>query len=189
MDPRKIKALEGRESFKHLPPRNHIFSTEVAVWKEWSNATQHSDESEAGECMQSLAWTHTARFMLIPQKHRCLRAGFRVPSGVFAVLFDCLFFKVNWLWTEFRLKTDLSYPASLSKQVPLERHKNIADIQQHCSSVSRNLQPGDFWSWPGGVLAIQDGSVSNVLFQDSWEVFGNYTENVSLQINGDKAVD
>lgn len=62
-------------------------------------------------------------------------------------------------------------------------------IQQHCSSVSRNLQPGDFWSWPGGVLAIQDGSVSNVLFQDSWEVFGNYTENVSLQINGDKAVD
>lgn len=31
--------------------------------------------------------------------------------------------------------------------------------------------------------------MSNVLFQDSWEVFGNYTENVSLQINGDKAVD
>lgn len=142
MDPRKIKALEGRESFKHLPPRNHIFSTEVAVWKEWSNATQHSDESEAGECMQSLAWTHTARFMLIPQKHRCLRAGFRVPSGVFAVLFDCLFFKVNWLWTEFRLKTDLSYPASLSKQVPLERHKNIAD---HTATLFICFQKSATW--------------------------------------------
>lgn len=88
MDLREIKASEGTESFTHLPPRDHFFSTEVAVWKEGSNLTQHSDECEAEECMQSLAWPHIARFMFIPQKYICLRAIFALCVCVFSFLFS-----------------------------------------------------------------------------------------------------
>lgn len=206
MDLGKTKDMEEMESLKHLPPRGHFLSTEVALHGRnevtCPNTMARAKGRDGAQSLPSVApyslvYVHTPKpqllhfvegyiflfvsICLIVVVGFCLVGfGWLVGFGRLSQLVSVEQFKANWLWPEVRPKTHLSYSPSPPLQMQLEGHMNKTNIQKYLLSRFTETHTLET-SW---VVGAKMGPASSIkcVFARWLEVFNNWIQNARLQL-------